>query len=94
MKEIDIQVQEAQSQTRWTQRGPHHDKLIWQRLKTKKNFKQQEKDSRYLHGSSHKTISWFLNRNISGQKELTQNIQSDEKREPTVKTTFPNKSTI
>ena len=45
-----------------------------------KILKQQEKSS-YLQGSSHKTVSlsWFLNRNFSGQKGLAHNIQSDEK---------------
>ena len=25
VKEIDVEIQEAQSQTGWTQRGPHQD---------------------------------------------------------------------
>ena len=46
VKEIDTQVQEAKSQTSWTQKGPHQDTslLKCQRLKIKKeSYKQKEK---------------------------------------------------
>ena len=47
----------------------------------------REKLLSYLQGSSHKTVSWFLNRNFAGQKGLAQNIQSDDKQGPTTKIT-------
>ena len=41
VKEIDTQVQEAKSQTSWTQKGPHQDTslLKCQRLKIKRDLK-------------------------------------------------------
>lgn len=38
----------------------------------------KEKQLVDIQGSSHKTVSRFLNRNFAGQKGLTQNIQSNE----------------
>ena len=48
----------------------------------------KRKADSHLQGRSHKTVSWFFNRNISGQKGLVWNIQSDEKQGPTTKTTW------
>ena len=44
--------------------------------------------------SSHKSISWFLNRNFAGQKGLARNIQSDEKQGLTAKITLSSKAII
>ena len=55
-------------------------------VKNKEKFLKETKEDSYLHGSSHKTVSWFLNRNISGQKGLAWNIHSDEKQKHTTKT--------
>ena len=47
----------------------------------------REKQS-YLQGSSHKTISWFLNGNFAGQKGLARNIHNEKKQGPTTKITL------
>ena len=54
----------------------------------------RRKADSYLQGRPHKTVIWFLNRNFAGQKELVQNVQSDEKQEPTTKTTVLCKAII
>ena len=48
----------------------------------------------YLQGSSHKTVSLFLNRNFAGQKVLARNILNDEKQRPTTKITLSSKAII
>ena len=43
----------------------------------------KEKDSydSYLQGSSHKTMSWFLQRNLAGKNGLERSIQNHEKQD-------------
>ena len=58
-----------------------------ERIFKKKKKKKNRKAVTYLQGSSHKTVTWFLNRNFSNQKGSARNIQSDEKKGPTTKIT-------
>ena len=51
----------------------------------------ERKGGTYLQRSSHKTISWFLKRNITSKKGLERSIQSHEGQEPTSKITLSNK---
>lgn len=48
----------------------------------------------YLRGNSHKTFSWFLNRNFADQNGLAQNSQSDRKQGTATNTTLPSKAMI
>ena len=51
----------------------------------------REKQS-YLQKTSHKTVSWFLKRNLTHTKGLARSIQSDEKQGPTTKITLSSKA--
>ena len=92
-----IQVQEAQEfQSRYTHRCPHQDttQLKWQNLKTE-NLKSSERETAsYLQRSSDKVISWFLNRNSTGETWLSWNIPSNEKQGPATKTTLSRKALV
>ena len=59
------------------------------RLKDKKRILKviKEKQTVIYKGEPIRLI-WLLNRNISGQKEVTGNIQGDEKQGPTTKATL------
>ena len=43
------------------------------------NKQNKQNRNRLLDMENTQTISWFLNRNLAGQKEVAQNIQSDGK---------------
>ena len=81
-KEIDLQVQEAQSPIkldlkRTTQR---HIVRKMPKVKDKENLKSsKEKAECYLQRSSHKTVGWFLKRNFAGYRGQARSVQSDEK---------------
>ena len=97
VKEIDIQVQEAQwVPNKMNPKRPTPGQLIikMQKVKDKERIWKSEEKSSYLQGSSHKNVNRFLNRNFGGQKGLTRNIQSDVKQEPTTKITLPSKAII
>ena len=98
MKEIDIQVQEAQ----WVPKKlgprrniPKHTIIKLSKIKEKERIlnTRREKQS-YLQRSSHKTISGFLKRNLVGKKGLERSIQSHERQGPTSKITLSSKAII
>ena len=96
VKEIDMQVQEAQrvlNEMDAKRPTPRHIIIKMPRVKDKESYKQQEKSS-YLLRSSHKTVSWFLKRCFAGKKGLSRSTQSDEKEGPTSKITLPSKAII
>ena len=97
-KEIDFQeVQEAQSPK---EIGPkedhtkaHHLKLP--KIKDKESLKiSKRKGDSYLQRSAHKTISWFLKRNLAGKKGLEWSIWSHKRQGPTSKITLSSKAII
>ena len=59
-----------------------------------KDILRAQRERQLSTGNSDKAISWFLNRNTSGQYGLAWNIQSDEKQGPTTKTTLSSKAMI
>ena len=62
------------------QAAPRHMVIKMPNVKDKERIIGSKwKAGTYLQGRSHKTVSWFLNRNFVGQKELARNIQSGEK---------------
>ena len=67
-----------------------------QKVKTRENLKSGKRREAvsYPQGSSHKSVSRFLNRNILSQKGLARSIQSDAKQEPTTKIILPSKAII
>ena len=71
-REIDIQIYEAQrtpNRLNPNRATPRHSIIKLSRVKDKnKNLKQQEKKRSYIEGNPPKTISGFLNRNISDQE--------------------------
>ena len=74
-KEIDFQeVQEAQRVTKiWTQESTHQGtpNYITQDWREQEDLKSSiKKGDSYLQRSSHKTISWFVKRNLTGKKGL------------------------
>ena len=83
VKEIHIQVQEAQkvpNKMDTKKPSPRHITIKMQRVKDKGNFKSSKRKAvSYLQRSSHKTVSFLLNRNFAGQQGLARNIQSDGK---------------
>ena len=61
-----------ESQTRWIQKDPHQytSQLKYQRLKQGENLKSSKRKAvSYLQVSSHKTVSWFLNRNVADWRD-------------------------
>ena len=52
------------------------------------------KTTNNIQGNSHKVNSWFLSRNSTSQKGGARYIYSDEREEPTTKTTVPGKDLI
>ena len=98
VKEIDMQVQEAQrilimmDAKRPTLR---HIIIKMPKVEDKEALKSSKrKEVSYLQGSSHKTVSWFLKRNFVDQKELVRNIQSYEKQGTTARIALPSKTII
>ena len=83
-----------ESQRSWTQRGTHQgtSSLSYPRLNIRENPKR--KGDRYLQRNSHKTVSWFLKRNLAGKKGLERSIPSHERQGPTSKMTLSGKAII
>ena len=54
----------------------------------------KRKGHSYLQRSSHKTINWFLKRNLAGKKGLERSIQSHERQGPTSKIILSSKAII
>ena len=95
VKEIDMQVQEAQSPKQDGCKEAHTKPHYNQNTKDKENLKSSKRKAfSHLQGSSHKIVSWFLKRNFTDQKTLARNIESDEKLGPTTKITPPSKAII
>ena len=98
MKEIDTQVQEVQRVPQKMNQKKLTQKYIIIKMAKIKDREETSKAARekisYLQVSSLKTVSWFLNRNITGQKGLAWNIQSDKKQGLTTKITLPSKAII
>ena len=86
-KEIDFQeVQEAQRVTKMLDPKKHtrrHIIITLLKIKDKERILKaaKEKDS-YLQRSSHKTISWFLKRNLTGNMGLERSIWSHKRQGP------------
>ena len=85
-KEIDFQeVQEAQSVPKKLdprRNTPRHIIITLPKIKEEKILKAaKEKGDSYLQRSSHKTISWFLKRNLAGKKGLESSIPSHENKD-------------
>ena len=49
------------------------------------------KETVNLQRSAHKAISWFLQRNLAGEKELERSVQSHERQGPTYKISLSSK---
>ena len=68
VKGIDTQIQKARS-PKWDKPTPRHTIIKVKYVKDKERILKaaREKQLSYLQGSSHKTGSWFLNRNFASQ---------------------------
>ena len=99
VKEIDIQVQEAQrvpnklDLKRATER---HIIIKMSKVKNKENLKSSKrKGDSYLQRSSCKTVSWLISKEtLQSRWGLARSIQSDEKQGPTSKITLSSKAII
>ena len=98
MKDIDTQVQKAQrvpNKMDAKRPTPRHVIMKMPKFKDKENLQSSKrKEVSYLQGSSHKTVSCFLNRNFAGKKGLARNIRSHDKQGPTAKSALPIKVVI
>ena len=99
-KEIDSQeVQEAQKVTKKLDPRKHTWKNIIIALPKTKDMDRileagKRKGDSYLQRSSHKTVSWFLKRDLTGKKGLARSIPSHERQGPTSKITLSSKAII
>ena len=89
VKEIDIQVQEAQrvpNKLDPKRNTPRHIIVKMPKFKDKERILKsiKRKGDSYLQRSFHKTISRFLKRNLAGKKGQARSIHSDEKQGPTI----------
>ena len=99
-KEIDFQ--EAQESQRVPKKldprkhAPRHIIITLLKIKDEERFlkAEREKANSYLQRSSHRTISWFLKRNLAGKKGLERSIPSHEKQGPTSKITVSSEAFI
>ena len=69
VKEIDIQVQEAQTVPNKLdpkRATPRHIIIKMPKVKDKERILKAAREESYLQRSSHKTVSWFLKRNFAG----------------------------
>ena len=69
VKEIDVQVQEAERvpKTMDAKRPtPRHIQIKVPKVKDKERILKASKEVSYLQGGTHKTVSWFLKRNFAG----------------------------
>ena len=98
-KEIDFQeVQEAESPKEAGPKEEHtkaHQQYNTQDRTEGENLRSSKrKGHSYLQRSSHKAISWFLQRNLTGKKVLERSIPSHERQGPTSKITVSSKAII
>ena len=74
---------------------PRHIIITLPKIKDEERFLKAARETEsYLQRSSHKTISWFPKRNLTGKKGLERSIWSHEKQGPTPKMTLSSKATI
>ena len=88
VKVIDYKARKCRVSNKMNPKRPTPRHIITKipKWKTERILKaSREKQLSYLQGNSHKNVSWFLNRNIAGQKELARSIQSDENKVPITK---------
>ena len=97
-KEIDFQeVQEAQSPKEAGPKEEHtkaHHNYITQDETGENLRSSKRKGHSYLQRSSHKTVSWFLKRDLTGKKGLEKSIPSHKRQGPTSKIALPSKAII
>ena len=98
-KEIDFQeAQEAQRVPKKLdprRNTPRHIIIKLLNIKEERILKAARgKEESYLQKSAHKTISWFLQRNLVGTKGLERSIQSHERQGTTSKITLSSKAII
>ena len=95
-KEIDFQeVQEAQRVPKKldpSKHTPRHILIIWPKMKDKERILKAAREKE-TYKSAHKTISWFLKRNLAG-KGLERGIPSHESQGPTSKITVSSKAIV
>ena len=71
VKEIDLQVQEAQRVPKkldWKRNTPRHIIIKFPKIEDKETFLKAAREKQLVKpkGSFHKTVSWFLKRNSAG----------------------------
>ena len=94
VKEMDFQeVQEAQRVPKKLDPKRNTPKHII-KLPNIKEERILKAGRSYQQSSAHKTISWFLKRNLAGKKGLERSIQSHGRQEPTPKITPSSKAII
>ena len=70
---------------------PRHIIITLGKIKDKERILKTTRRDSYLQRSSHKTMSWFLKRNLAGKTGLERSIQSHERQGPTSKITLSTK---
>ena len=97
-KEIDFQeVQEAERVPKKLdprRNTPKHTIITLPKYKDKERILKAAKAESYLQRSSHKTVSSFLKRDLTGKKGLERSIPSHERQGPTSKIALCNKTFI
>ena len=95
-KEIDFQeAQRVPKKLDPKRSTPRHIILTLPKIKDKERILKAAREKKsYLQRSSHKTISWFLKRNLVGKKGLARSIPSHERQGPTSKITLSSKAVI
>ena len=98
-KELDFQeVQEAQSPKEFAPKEAYtkeHHNYITQDYTEGENFtSSKRKGNSYLQRSSHKAVSWFLQRDLTGKKGMQRSIPRDERQGSTSKITVSSKAII
>ena len=97
VKEIDFQ--EAQTVPQKLDLRKHtlrHVIITLAKIKDKERILEaaRKKDTVNLQRTSHKTVSWFLKRNLAGKKGLARSIQSYKRQGPTSKVPLLSKAII
>ena len=97
-KEMNMQVQEGQRVPKKLDPRKHTPRYIiikLPKIKERENLKSNKrKGDSYLQKSSHKTISWFIKRNLTGSEGLVRSIWSHERQEFTSKIAQCSKAVI
>ena len=72
----------------------HHTYVTQDETEGENLKSSKRKGHSYLQRSSHKTVRWFLKRNLAGKKGLERSIPSHERQGPTSKMTLSSKAII